>query len=63
MTSKSLEYYMGLPYSIELIPDDDGFWFGRIPLLKGCMTNGNSREDAVMMRGMHSDCGWKLFLS
>lgn len=49
MTTKSLDYYLSLPYPIELIPDDDGYWFARIPLLKGCMTNGNSREDALVM--------------
>ena len=44
-----LEYYLSLPYSIELIPDDDGYWFARIPLLKECMTNGESRTDALEM--------------
>lgn len=48
-TNKTLEYYLSLPYAIELIPDEDGYWFARIPLLKGCMTNGNSREDALVM--------------
>lgn len=48
-TTKTLDYYLGLPYPIELIPDEDGFWFARIPLLVGCMTNGHSREDALEM--------------
>ncbi len=48
-TNKTLEYYLSLPYPIELIPDDDGYWFARIPLLKGCMTNGESRTDALEM--------------
>lgn len=47
--NKTLEYYLSLPYPIELIPDEDGYWFARIPLLEGCMTNGNSREDALLM--------------
>lgn len=46
---KSLEYYLSLPYTIELTPDVDGYWFAKIPLLKGCMTNGESREDALAM--------------
>ncbi len=46
---KNLDYYLSLPYPIELIPDEDGFWFARIPLLEGCMTNGESREDALIM--------------
>jgi predicted RNase H-like HicB family nuclease len=46
---KNLEYYLSLPYPIELIPDEDGYWFARIPLLKGCMTNGINRMDALEM--------------
>jgi len=29
--------YLSLPYTIELTPDEDGYWFAQIPLLKGCM--------------------------
>ncbi|MDX2077511.1 MAG: type II toxin-antitoxin system HicB family antitoxin [bacterium] len=47
--SFDIHYYLSLPYPIELIPDEDGFWFARIPLLEGCMTNGDSREDALHM--------------
>lgn len=46
---KNPDYYLSLPYIIELIPDADGYWFARIPLLKGCVTNGESREDALVM--------------
>ena len=46
---KNLDYYLSLPYTIELTPDEDGFWFAEIPLLEGCMTNGTSREDALNM--------------
>jgi antitoxin HicB len=48
-TNKTLEYYLSLPYTIELTPDEDGYWFAKIPLLKGCITNGESREDALVM--------------
>ncbi len=47
--SQTLEYYLSLPYPIELIPDEDGYWFARIPLLKGCITNGENRIDALEM--------------
>ena len=47
--NKTLEYYLSLPYTIELTPDEDGYWFAKIPLLKGCITNGESREDALLM--------------
>lgn len=49
MTNKTFEYYMSLPYTIELTPDEDGVWFAAIALLKGCMTQGESREDALLM--------------
>jgi antitoxin HicB len=49
MTNKTLEYYLSLPYTIELTPDDDGYWFVQIPLLKGCISQGESREEALMM--------------
>jgi len=47
--NKDLAYYMALPYGITLIPDEDGYWFAEIPLLKGCVTNGNSQADALEM--------------
>jgi antitoxin HicB len=47
--NKSLNDYLALPYTIELTPDIDGTWFAEIPLLKGCMTQGDSREEALMM--------------
>jgi antitoxin HicB len=46
---KTLEYYMSLPYTIELTPDVDGYWFAEIPLLEGCMTNGESQADGLAM--------------
>lgn len=49
MTTKDLEYYMSLPYPIVLIPDEDGYWFAKIPLLKGCMTNGEGIADTLEM--------------
>jgi predicted RNase H-like HicB family nuclease len=47
--NKALEYYLSLPYTIELTPDEDGYWFAEIPLLEGCMTNGASQMDALDM--------------
>jgi antitoxin HicB len=43
--TKDLDYYMALPYVVQLTPDVDGYWFAEIPLLEGCMTNGNSWND------------------
>lgn len=47
--TKDLEYYLSLPYTIELTPDEDGYWFAEIPLLEGCMTNGHSQADVLQM--------------
>ena len=47
MANKTIDYYLALPYTIELIPDEDGYWFAQIPLLSGCMTQGTSRVEAL----------------
>ncbi len=47
--TKDVEYYMSLPYTIQLTPDADGYWFAEIPLLEGCMTNGRDWSDALEM--------------
>jgi antitoxin HicB len=45
--NKTIDYYLSLPYTIELIPDEDDVWFAQIPLLPGCMTQGASRAEAL----------------
>jgi antitoxin HicB len=37
MPEKNVEYYLSLPYTIIIIPDD-GAWFVEIKELEGCMT-------------------------
>ena len=47
-TEKNLEYYLSLPYPILLIPDpDEGGWYGKVPLLRGCMSDGATVAEAV----------------
>ena len=47
---KSLDYYLSLPYTIEIIPDkEDGGWFIRIKELRGCMTQADTWEEALPM--------------
>ncbi len=36
--SKTVEYYLSLPYTIEIIPDE-GAWFVQVKELSGCMTH------------------------
>lgn len=41
---KTLEYYLSLPYTIEIIPDD-GAWFVQIKELPGCMTEVDTWDE------------------
>ena len=47
-THAALEHYLALPYRIELVPDDDG-WFVRMPDLPGCISQGDTEEEAQEM--------------
>ena len=43
-----LDYYMSLPYKIEIIKDtDEEGYVAFIPELKGCITTGITEEDAL----------------
>ena len=45
---KNLDYYMNLPYRIELIPDvDEGGYGVLIPDLPGCISVGNTVDEAI----------------
>lgn len=46
---KTLEYYLALPYTIELVPDPDGGWFVAVKELPGCMSQGDTKEEALDM--------------
>ena len=46
---KDLTYYLGLPYTRELIPDPSGGWFIRIKELPGCMSQGETNAEALEM--------------
>ena len=54
---KDINYYLNLPYSRELIPEPEGGWFIRIKELPGCMSQGETVEEAMEMisDAMH---GW-----
>ena len=45
---KTIEYYMNLPYRIEILPDpDEGGYIARYPDLPGCITSGNTMNEAL----------------
>ncbi|MBV8369851.1 MAG: type II toxin-antitoxin system HicB family antitoxin [Candidatus Eremiobacteraeota bacterium] len=46
-TADPAEKYLTLPYSRELVPEDDGTWYARIVELSGCMTVGDTPEEAL----------------
>lgn len=46
---KDLDYYMKLPYTIELRHDMEEGWFVRVKELRGCMSQGETAEEAVAM--------------
>ncbi|MFO7633094.1 MAG: toxin-antitoxin system HicB family antitoxin [Caldilinea sp.] len=48
-SEKDLGYYLSLPYTIELIREDDTTWFARVVELPGCITEGDSGEDTFAM--------------
>ncbi len=50
MMIKDIHYYLSLPYTIEVVPDDgDGLWFAKVKELKGCMTQAESWEEIYPM--------------
>jgi predicted RNase H-like HicB family nuclease len=40
---RDLNYYLGLPYTIEIVPDEDGY-FVRVLELPGCLTCADTLE-------------------
>ena len=45
---KTLEYYLSLPYMLEIIPDtEEGGYAARYPELPGCITCGETMENAI----------------
>ena len=47
--NKTVEYYLSLPYTIELVPDPQEGWFVAIKELPGCMSQGETPEEAMEM--------------
>ncbi|NPV27225.1 MAG: type II toxin-antitoxin system HicB family antitoxin [Firmicutes bacterium] len=47
---KDLNYYLNLNYEIklrQLTEEEGGGWFAEIPLLPGCMSDGETAEEAI----------------
>ncbi len=46
---KEVQKYMKLPYTIKLIPEEDGTYFVEVEELPGCMSQGDTRDMALEM--------------
>jgi len=46
---ESLEYYLGLQYPVRLIAEREGGYTALVPDLEGCMTQGETLEEAAAM--------------
>ena len=47
---KTVDYYMNLPYTIELHNDpEDVGWFVHVKELRGCMSEGDTTQEALTM--------------
>ena len=46
---KTIEYYMSLPYTIELRREPEEGWFVQVKELRGCMSQGQTQEEALAM--------------
>lgn len=44
---KSLEYYFSLKYPMSIYPEEEGGYTIMIPDLDGCMTQGETLEEAI----------------
>ena len=45
---KTIEYYLNLPYRLEIIPDpNEGGYVVKYPDLPGCITSGETMADAL----------------
>lgn len=47
--AKDINYYMQLPYTLILSDDGQGGWFIQVAELKGCMSGGDTKEEALEM--------------
>ncbi len=43
--TKTLDYYLSLPYTIEVIPSEDGGFVARVKELSGCLTQAETWEE------------------
>lgn len=47
LENQPLEYYLSLKYAMSIYPEDDGGYTVIIPDLPGCMSQGETLEEAI----------------
>lgn len=48
--NKTIDDYMALPYTLEIIPDtEQGGWFIKVKELRGCMTQADTWDEVLPM--------------
>jgi len=48
-TNKNLDYYLSLPYTIEICPSEHGGYVAKVAELPGCITQGETAAEAAQM--------------
>lgn len=46
---RTVEYYLDLPYTTEILPNGDGTFFAKVKELEGCMTEGDTWQEVYEM--------------
>jgi antitoxin HicB len=49
MTKKDFDYYVSLPYKVVIYPSPEGGYVVEIPELPGCLSQGDTVEEAMAM--------------
>lgn len=49
MTNKNLDYYLELPYKYTITPAEEGGYVIEMPELPGCISQGETAEEALAM--------------
>ena len=44
---KTIDYYMSLPYKLEIVPDEEGGYVARYPELPGCIADPLSKFSPI----------------
>lgn len=56
IVEKTLDYYMALPYTIEIRPAKAGGFIAMIKELPGCLTQGETKEEVLSMIEDAKEC-------